>query len=59
MEMEMKSTKIEEVVQNKDTLTQEEIKYILKYNFHNFEKLVGRKMTYAEERDHGEMKNLC
>jgi hypothetical protein len=50
--------------ENKDeeiriTLTEAEIIQVLKTRFHDFEKVVGRKMTYAEERDYGEARDIC
>ena len=40
-------------------LTEAEIIQVLKTRFHDFEKVVGRKMTYAEERDYGEARDIC
>jgi hypothetical protein len=44
---------------NKTPLSEEDIIDILKSKYHDFERLVGRKMTYAEERDYGEARDTC
>jgi hypothetical protein len=54
-EQPLKENKDEEI---RITLTEAEIIQVLKTRFHDFEKVVGRKMTYAEEREYGEARDI-
>jgi hypothetical protein len=55
----MEDTVEKEKIHSNDTpLTEQEIIQILQTKFHQFEELVGRKMTYAEEKTYGEARDI-
>jgi hypothetical protein len=58
-QVEQQQVEVEQVEQQQVNLTEAEIVQVLKTRFHDFEKVVGRKMTYAEERDYGEARDIC
>lgn len=60
MEDNVEKESTQENIRTNDTpLTEQEIIEILKTKFHKFEQLVGRKMTYAEEKTYGEARDMC